>query len=155
MRQQSEQVAKAISEQARAARDMTAATQNVSKEVGRITLSNRGLLNSSKNVLGTLTEIRQITERNAQGVNATLSGTANLSEYARRLVGITDGISAGEAAANGGEQRASKARARPAKAPRPASKERQRGTGMSEEQLASGDESTASNGEPTGEERDA
>ena len=153
MRQQSDQVVKSMSEQARAARDMIAATQNISKEIGLITRSNRQHLDSSEQVLGTLTEIRQITERNAQGVNATLSGTARLTEHARQLVGIMDNISAVEASANGGEKQPAKAKARAGKTPRSASKEIDLEAGMSDRQFVVGNEPSAGSGEMTEEER--
>ena len=77
-----------MDEQARAARDMTTATQSISKEIGLITRSNRQHLLTAEQVLGTLTDIRQITERNSQGVKATLSGTVNLIERAQQLASI-------------------------------------------------------------------
>jgi methyl-accepting chemotaxis protein len=153
MRQQSDQVAKAMNEQARAARDMTAATQNISKEVGLITRSNRRHLDSSKQVLGTLTDIRRITERNAQGVNATLTGTAGLTERARQLVEIMDSMSAGDASANGGEDRSSKVKARTGNPARTAPKGRNRGGAVSDRQPAVGDQSSAGDGEMAGEDR--
>src|SRR5687768_5720525 len=100
MRQQGDQLAKAIAEQARAARDMTAATTSSSKDVGLITRSNRQHLTSAEQALGTLTDICQVTERNAQGVKATLSGTANLIERARQLTTIVEGVDAGQPGEN-------------------------------------------------------
>ena len=101
MRQQGDQLAKAIGEQARAARDMTAATTNISKEIGLITRANRQHLISAEQVLGTLADIRHITERNAQGVKATLSGTTNLIERARQLAEIVNGSKTERAGENG------------------------------------------------------
>jgi hypothetical protein len=111
MRQQGDQLAKAIAEQARAARDMTAATTSISKEVGLITRSNRQHLTSAEQVLGTLTDIRQVTERNAQGVKATLSGTTNLIERARQLAEVVNGPDAGQADENGARQSSDRPRA--------------------------------------------
>ncbi|HEX8117254.1 MAG TPA: hypothetical protein VF521_08280, partial [Pyrinomonadaceae bacterium] len=121
MRQQSEQVARAVGEQARAARDMTTAVQSVSKEIGLITRSNRQHLSSAEQVLGALTEIRQITERNARGVKATLSGTTSLIERAQQLAELVGdaegrgengaaGTSASGARANGRARRQKKGR---------------------------------------------
>jgi len=112
MKQQAEQVSKATNEQAKAARDMTAATENISKEVGLITRSNRQHLSSSGKVLGTLTEIRQITERNGRGVEATLSVTTNLNEMARRLIEMTGGEKAGGSSGNGTDKSVSGTRLR-------------------------------------------
>src|SRR3954470_6285047 len=97
MRQQGDQLARAIDEQARAARDMTTATTNISKEIGLITRSNRQHVTSAEQVLATLTDIRQITERNAQGVKATLSGTTNLIARAQQLAEIVNGAALGRA----------------------------------------------------------
>jgi hypothetical protein len=96
MRRQSEQVARAVAEQARAARDMTTAAQSISKEIGLITRSNRQHVTSAEQVLGTLTDIRRITERNARGVEATLGGTANLIARAQQLAELV-----GDAGAEG------------------------------------------------------
>jgi methyl-accepting chemotaxis protein len=101
MRQQSEQVAKAMNEQSRAARDMTGATESISKEIGLITRSNRQHLASSEHVMGVLTDIRQITERNAQGVKATLVSTAGLIERAEQLVESAGGANPDQTAENG------------------------------------------------------
>jgi hypothetical protein len=101
MRRQSEQVAKAVGEQARAARDMTTAAQSISKEIGLITRSNRQHLTSAEQMLGVLTDIRQITERNARGVETTLSGAANLMERAQQLADLVGGAAAGGEAENG------------------------------------------------------
>jgi methyl-accepting chemotaxis protein len=97
MRQQSDQAARAMVEQTRAAREMTTATQTISKEIQLITLSNRGHLESSQKILGTLTDIREITERNGRGVEATLEGTTDLAENARQLASIMDNMTAGAA----------------------------------------------------------
>jgi methyl-accepting chemotaxis protein len=111
MRQQGDQLAKAIDEQARAARDMTVATTNISKEIGLITRSNRQHLTSAKQVLGTLTDIRQITERNAQGVKATLSGTTNLIERAQQLAEIVNDSTTEQSGENGARQSSARPRA--------------------------------------------
>jgi hypothetical protein len=111
MRQQGEQLSKAIGEQARAARDMTAATTSISKEVGLITRSNRQHLASAEQVLGTLTDIRHITERNAQGVKDTLSGTANLLARAQQLAEVVNGAGAGPAGENGARHPSARPRA--------------------------------------------
>jgi hypothetical protein len=151
MRQQSDQVAKAMSEQARAARDMTAAIENVSKEVGRITLSNRQHLDSSEKILGTLTDIRQITERNAQGVNATLSGTTNLNERARQLVEIMDSMSTGDAAADGSGKRPSRTAPRGSRKAGTASPSSNRRAAANESQSSVSSETPNANGDAAGE----
>jgi hypothetical protein len=109
MRQQGDQLAKAVGEQARAARDMTAATASISKEIGLITRSNRQHLTSSEQVLGALNDIRQITERNARGVKATLGVTADLIERAQQLTAAVGDADAGQS----GERGAPTSSARP------------------------------------------
>jgi hypothetical protein len=111
MRMQGDQLTKAIDEQARAARDMTVATTSISKEVGLITRSNRQHLTSAEQVLTTLTDIRQVTERNAQGVKATLSGVTNLIARAQQLAEIVSDSNAEQAGGNGARQSSAKPRA--------------------------------------------
>jgi len=99
-----------MGEQARAARDMTNASQSISKEIGRITRSNRQHLTSAEQVLGTLTDIRQITERNARGVKTTLSGTTDLTARAEQLAELVGGTGSGRAGENGRPRRQKKGR---------------------------------------------
>jgi methyl-accepting chemotaxis protein len=150
MRQQSDQVAKAMSEQTRAARDMTSAIQNVSKEVGHITFSNRQHLDSSEKVLGTLNDIRQISERNAQSVHATLSGTTDLNERARQLAEIMDSMSAGDAS-DGGGKRPSSTAARGSRKAGTASPTRNRRAAADEPQPSVNSQTPNANGDAAGE----
>jgi hypothetical protein len=61
-------------------------------------------------VLNTLKDIRQITERNAQGVKSTLSATTELTELARGLFEMTDEQKPRASSANGTEKAVPKAR---------------------------------------------
>jgi methyl-accepting chemotaxis protein len=100
MRLQSDQVAKAMREQARTAHEMTVGVAAVSTEAVRITNSNRNHLESAEKIRGAVTELRQITNRNADGVKATLTTTSGLADRARQLGEIMDTIITG----NGNQQ---------------------------------------------------
>jgi methyl-accepting chemotaxis protein len=84
-----------MSEQARAVKDMLGAAKEVAKQIGLITRSNREHLTASTAILDSLTDIRQITERNTRGVEDTLRGTEALAGQAQRLNGIMDSVGNG------------------------------------------------------------
>ncbi|HUK92195.1 MAG TPA: methyl-accepting chemotaxis protein, partial [Blastocatellia bacterium] len=90
IRRQSDQVAKAMSEQARSVKDMTSAARNVAKRVGLITRANQDHVTASSTIMTSLGEIREITERNAQGVKETIRGAATLADRAQTLNVIMD-----------------------------------------------------------------
>jgi hypothetical protein len=71
---------------------MTVAVASVSKEALRIADSNRNHLDAADRVRSAVTELRQITNRNADGVKATLTSTTGLADRARQLGEIMDGI---------------------------------------------------------------
>ena len=90
-------------EQARTAHEMTIAIDSLSKEAGRITNANRNHLDAAERVRGAVSELRRITNRNADGVRATLSSTTGLVQRARALGDIMDSMAAGNSTANGNE----------------------------------------------------
>jgi methyl-accepting chemotaxis protein len=92
MRLQSDQVTKAMREQARTSHEMSVAVASVSKEAIRITNSNRGHLDAADKIRSDVNELRQITNRNADGVKATLMTTSGLATRARELGEITDSM---------------------------------------------------------------
>ena len=93
MRQQSEQLSKAMTEQSRTIKDMTMAAQNVNKQIGQITKSNREHSQIASAQLEAMLEINTIAERNAQGVKSTQKAAANLLERANQLAAIMDRLS--------------------------------------------------------------
>jgi methyl-accepting chemotaxis protein len=107
MRLQSDQVTKAMREQARTAHEMSVAVGSVSKESLRVTNANRNHLESAGKIRGAVTELREITTRNADGVKATLITTSGLADRARQLGEIMDGMVGGN-----GNEKAKRRRAR-------------------------------------------
>ena len=95
MRLQSEQVAKAMREQGRTSHEMSVAVASVSQEVMRLTNSNRNHLDSAEKVRDAVGELRHITNRNADGVRATLISTSGLADRARQLGEIMDSMISG------------------------------------------------------------
>ena len=95
MSRQSDQVAKGAAEQARAARDMTTSIESISKDVGSITRSNRVHLDSSSKVLNAISEIRQVTTRNAASAKSLSGGASGLGDRAERLAELMNNMEAG------------------------------------------------------------
>jgi methyl-accepting chemotaxis protein len=104
MRQQCEQTARATEEQSRAMRDMTTAAQNTARQIARITQANREHSVASGTFLGSLREIRDVTEQNARAGRDTKAGTDDLQRHAHDLTGLL--APAGLAGANGRAKRA-------------------------------------------------
>jgi len=101
MRQQADQAAKALKEQSRAMRDMSAAVVNTAKQIKLITHANREHSQVSGTLLTGLAEIRKVTDRNARGVQQTRQNTADLLRHAEALNEIVDPRPAGSRGANG------------------------------------------------------
>jgi methyl-accepting chemotaxis protein len=68
------------------------AVANVSKEVLRVTNANRNHLDAADSIRAGISELRQITNRNSDGVQATLTSTSGLADRARELGEIMDSI---------------------------------------------------------------
>jgi len=98
MRLQSDQVTKAMREQSRTSHEMTVAVANVSKDALRITNANRDHLDAADRIRSDVNELRQITNRNVDGVKATLTSTSGLADRARQLGDIMDGMIGGNGA---------------------------------------------------------
>jgi methyl-accepting chemotaxis protein len=71
---------------------MTTAVANVSKEALRVTNANRSHLDAADRIRDGVNELRHITNRNADGVRATLTSTSGLADRARELGEIMDSI---------------------------------------------------------------
>ena len=71
---------------------MAEGARNVSKQIGLITRANREHSSVSVGILNGLIDIRQVTERNAQGVKETLRNATGLLERAESLNTIIDGL---------------------------------------------------------------
>ena len=61
----------------------------------RITTSNRNHLDSAEKIRDAVGELRDITDRNADGLKATLISTSGLADRARQLGEITDSLISG------------------------------------------------------------
>jgi methyl-accepting chemotaxis protein len=85
VRIQADQTSRAAKEQARTMREMTSAAQNTGKQIKLITDANRQHSAVAGSLLGSLGDIRQITERNANSVKRTRGGTDDLVRRAGAL----------------------------------------------------------------------
>jgi methyl-accepting chemotaxis protein len=101
MRAQTDQIAKTMIEQTRAIKEMSDGARNIGKQINSITRANREHSTASVGLLNNLSSIKQITERNAQGVRDTLRGTEGLIERARTLDSIIDSLSNSDLKDNG------------------------------------------------------
>jgi methyl-accepting chemotaxis protein len=90
MRVQSEQASRAVKEQLRTMREMTTAAQSTAKQVKLITKANVEHSTVSSTLLRSVSEIRQITDRNATGVKETRGGTDDLLRRAQALTALVD-----------------------------------------------------------------
>jgi len=90
MRQQADQAARALKEQARAMKDMTTASANTARQIKMITHANREHSTAAGGILTELGELRRIAERNASGAKQTRATTAELLRRAEALTGVTD-----------------------------------------------------------------
>ena len=90
MTTQSDQTTRAIQEQARTMKEMTGAAHNTLKQIKLITHANREHSTVSAALLTSLTEVRQITDRNAGGVKRTRGGTDDLLKRANALVALVE-----------------------------------------------------------------
>src|SRR6185369_9686641 len=112
MRLQGDQVTKGMREQARTSHEMSIAVGNVSKDAVRIASANRNHLEAADRIRSGVVELRQITNRNADGVKATLLSTSGLADRARQLGEIMDNMMGGN-----GNQEPPKPKSRRAKKP--------------------------------------
>ena len=88
MRVQAEQASRAVKEQARTMRDMIGSAQNMAKQIKMITKANFEHSASASSLLRSVSDIRQITDRNASGVKETRGGTDELLRRAQALTRI-------------------------------------------------------------------
>jgi hypothetical protein len=78
---------------------MTLATSDISQQVRLITQANLEHSVGADEILEKLAEIRQVADRNAVGVNATLVETTNLRSEAEEIAAQLNGGAGGAAAA--------------------------------------------------------
>ena len=99
MRLQSDQVTKAMREQARTSHEMSVGRRQMfrKKRCGlRIRIATTSM--SADRIRSEVIELRQITNRNADGVKATLTSTSGLADRARQLGEIMDSMVGGNGA---------------------------------------------------------
>ncbi len=90
MSTQAEQVLRGAADQARAMRMMTVDAQNTVKQIKFITSANVEHSAAAAALVGSIGEIRQITDRNAAGVKQTRGGTDDLRRRAQALAALVD-----------------------------------------------------------------
>jgi methyl-accepting chemotaxis protein len=88
MRVQSEKASRALFDQARTMREMTAAAQNTAKQIKLITKANIEHSATAASLLTSMGEIRRITDRNASGVKQTRGGTDELMRRTKALLNL-------------------------------------------------------------------
>ncbi len=98
MRKESDQAARAMSEQARAMKDITSATANITRQMRLLSGANKEHTGAAARVLGQLRTIRAVTDRNSQGVRDTLGNTNDLVAHAEAL---RDALRIGKGSSNG------------------------------------------------------
>ena len=82
---QSEQAAKAAAEQARTMKEIAKSADQSSRDIRTVATGNQQHSKGMSKRVGQLSEIRRITQRNAEGVGRTRTGTAELIDQARAL----------------------------------------------------------------------
>jgi hypothetical protein len=87
MSTQADQVLRGAADQARAMRSMTTDVQSTAKQIKLMAKANVEHSSVAAALLGTVSEIRQITDRNAAGVKQTRGGTDDLRRRAQALAG--------------------------------------------------------------------
>jgi methyl-accepting chemotaxis protein len=88
MRTQSEQAARATSEQTRTMREMSSGSAAIARDIKLITQANRAQSSTAAQVVSQVADVRRITERNVEGVKQARGGTAALLKQAEALTGI-------------------------------------------------------------------
>jgi methyl-accepting chemotaxis protein len=77
-------------DQARAIRAMTSDAQNTAKQIKLISKANIEHSSSAAALLASISEIRQITDRNSAGVKQTRGGTDDLRRRAQALAALIE-----------------------------------------------------------------
>jgi len=90
MRRQADQAARALTEQARAMKDMSGSANNAAKQIKLITRTNKAHTDGAVRLLTQLRDVRAVVERNARGVQDTRGGTSDLLRHAEALAGVLD-----------------------------------------------------------------
>ena len=88
MRQQGQQLAAALSEQSRAMREMTGASSDIAKNVSLISIANLEHSKNAEHILQMLTDTRRVTDRNINGIKATVSETVGMAEQAEEMAAM-------------------------------------------------------------------
>ena len=106
MRAQAEQVLRGAAEQAQAMRAMTGDAQSTAKQIKLISKANVEHSSAAAALLASVTEIRQITDRNSAGVKQTRGGTDDLRRRAQALAALVEQPAARTRKTNGRAPRA-------------------------------------------------
>jgi methyl-accepting chemotaxis protein len=91
MKHQSDQAARALTEQTRAMKDVVAAVSNTSKQIKLIHRANREHTTVAGGLLEQVADVRRVAERNAHGVSETRSSVEDLRNQAIALGSAGDG----------------------------------------------------------------
>jgi methyl-accepting chemotaxis protein len=88
MRREAQQAAKALVEQTRAIREVATAAADTTRNVKLLSRANLEHSAVADQLLGRMSEIRRITDRNASGAKDTLGSTDELLAQARTLTAL-------------------------------------------------------------------
>jgi methyl-accepting chemotaxis protein len=105
IRKQTAQVTQAMSEQARATRDAASASNNVSKQVKLITAATAAQALAAEKSTKAIGEIREITDRNAKGIQASRTVTESIINGTTALVAIAGDLGRGKSPTSGKRSR--------------------------------------------------
>ena len=88
VRAQSDQAARAAKEQARTMTEISKASELTAREIRSIVSANKQQSAGAKRLVSQLSDVRLITQRNAEGVGRTRGDTADLLKQAEALSGL-------------------------------------------------------------------
>jgi methyl-accepting chemotaxis protein len=87
MRKESDQAARALSEQSRAMKDVLGGTQNISKQLDLMSGSNKQHTATAARTLSRLKEVRAAIEDHARSAKDTQGGTSDLVRHVEAIAG--------------------------------------------------------------------
>jgi methyl-accepting chemotaxis protein len=94
-----------MTEQSKAVNEMSSTTRNVSKQIRLIIGSSSEHAAASTALMGSLAEIRQLTDRNARGLKETVQATGRVTGQLVDLISTVDGLDGNAAAAKKGRNK--------------------------------------------------
>ena len=85
MRKESDQAARAMSEQARAMKEISGATADIGRQIRLVSAANREHSSGAGRLLGQVRSVRTVSQRNTEGVRESRGATDALVQHAEAL----------------------------------------------------------------------